>query len=470
VNPDLRCPRTTPCSEADPALHDRYFACETADPLREAFAAKQVIHPGVKSRPVPADEAADLFRRLADQPRHGPAAAYFHIPFCETRCTYCGFFNRFADPEEGHRYTLALIDELESGASTASVASGPIHAVYLGGGTPTALAPADLDRLLRAINRCLPLANDCEITIEGRVSGLSDDIVGAALGGGVNRFSIGVQSFDTRVRRAIGRIDDSGAVIAALERLCAPGRAAVVVDLVFGFPGQTMDVWERDIAALRYLPLDGADLYQLSLLPSSTLARMIRQGQSPPIAALAEQAAMFSRSVDLMEDMLWHRLSINHWRRTSRERSLYGCLVKSGAALLAFGCGAGGSLLGHRYALERNYEGYLESVAGGVKPVAMLSRPRENSVLDTLLTDGFDVGLLNLRVLEEIGGVPVRAWCGPVIEQWQRAGLLDVRGDLLRLTRAGEFWQTTLARSLIELCQWCAAGEDTKGDDSERVS
>lgn len=163
-----------------------------------------------------------------------------------------------------------------------------------------------------------------------------------------------------------------------------------MADLVFGFPGQTMEVWERDIATLRHLSLDGVNLFQLNLPLGSALARMIRRGESTPAAAPADQATMFSRAADLMEDMLWHRLSVNHWRRTGRERSLYGRLVKSGADILAYGCGAGGFLHGHRYALERNCEGYLEYVAAGVRPVAMLSRLRENRALDHAVYVGRD--------------------------------------------------------------------------------
>jgi anaerobilin synthase len=430
----------------------QFHAAETDDPLRYAFPAKRAIHPGSRSRPTAPGEAAELYGRLVGLPRRGPSAAYFHIPFCETRCSYCGFFNRFAAPEESSRYTSALIRELESEALTPAVLTWPIHAVYLGGGTPTALEPADLERLLLSIKRILPLANDCEITLEGRVSGLSDDCVAAALAGGVNRFSIGVQSFDTEVRRSIGRIDDGSRVVAALERLCSHDQASVVVDLVFGFPGQTMEIWERDLLSLKYLPLDGVDLYQLNLLPNTTLARMIRQGESRPAATLPEQAAMFERGEVVMEQLLWSRLSISHWRRNNRERSLYNRLVKSGASILAYGCGAGGSLHAYRYATIRDYAGYLEAVASGDKPLAMVALPPDNRILALLLGDGFDRGCLDLEQAECCSGLPVREWCGPLLEQWRQIGLLALVDGRVHLTRAGRFWQATLAQSLIEVC------------------
>lgn len=431
---------------------ERFFACEDRDPLFHAFSGKVTGHPGLKSKNVPSEETAERFRELQTQPRRGPSAAYFNIPFCETRCTYCGFFNQYHNPEQSEQYTSMLIAELESSAGSAAVSDWPIHAVYLGGGTPTALAPQDLLRLLLAIQRVLPLANDCEITLEGRVSGLRDELIEAALKGGVNRFSVGVQSFDTVLRRGTGRIDDRDNIIAALERVCSYDQAAVVIDLVFGFPSQTMESWEADIRTLQSLPLDGADLYQLKLLPHTTLARLVKEGKSAPPATLPEQAAMYKRGVELMEQKLWQRISVCHWRRNCRERSLYNRLVKCGAPILAYGCGAGGSLHGHGYFVTRDYDQYMQQMAQGEKPLAMLAYPQENRTLSHMISDGFDLGYLDLEQFERNTGLKLDSLCSPLLEQWQRVGLLDINGDALRLTRAGEFWQATMAQALLEVC------------------
>ncbi|MDY0301183.1 MAG: heme anaerobic degradation radical SAM methyltransferase ChuW/HutW [Trichlorobacter sp.] len=433
--------------------YEKFFACTDKDPLMYAFGDKVSGHPGLKSKIVPPEESAELFRTLQSQQRHGASAAYFNIPFCETRCTYCGFFNQFHNAEQSRQYTDMLIAELEASADTAAVTSWPIHAVYLGGGTPTALAPDDLLRLLQAIQRVLPLANDFEITLEGRISGLKDELIDAALKGGVNRFSVGVQSFDTALRRKTGRIDDCDTVVATLERLCAYDQAAVVIDLVFGFPEQTMEMWEEDLRILSSLPLDGADLYQLKLLPHTVLSQRILEGKSAPMATLPEQATMYNRAVEMMLQNLWQRISVCHWRRSNcRERSLYNRMVKKGVPILAYGCGAGGNLNGHGYFVTRDYAQYMEQMGQGEKPLGMIAYPQDNRILSHLISDGFDLGYLDLGQFERSTGLRLENLCAVVLEQWQQVGLLEIDGNVLRLTRAGEFWQATLAQALLEVC------------------
>jgi oxygen-independent coproporphyrinogen-3 oxidase len=227
----------------------------------------------------------------------------------------------------------------------------------------------------------------------------------------------------------------------------------VVIDLVYGFPGQTIEMWEQDIYTLQELPLDGVDLYQLNLLPHTTLARMVNDGTSKPTATLHEQSAMYARGVELMQELHWQRLSISHWRTGNRERSMYNRLVKSGAPILAYGCGAGGSLHGYRYANSRDYATYMQQIEDGVKPLAMLSYPAQNRALANLISDGFDLGTLNLQALHNATDIPLSEWCLPLLQQWQRAGLLKLSDNWLKLTRPGEFWQVTMAQALLNVCE-----------------
>ena len=125
-------------------------------------------------------------------------------------------------------------------------------------------------------SRYLPLANDCEITYEGRLSGFGTDKMEAALAGGANRFSLGVQSFDTKIRQAVGRRSDKETLIRQLEKLMSYDQAAVVIDLIYGFPFQTLETWKEDLRIGRELNLDGIDCYQLRVFEKSPLYKYIR--------------------------------------------------------------------------------------------------------------------------------------------------------------------------------------------------
>ena len=193
---------------------------------------------------------------------------YIHIPFCKTKCLYCGFFQNGTKQEAEDEYIRCLVDELEQAADSPRLRDGLIHAVFIGGGTPTSLSPANADKLLRTIRRCLPLANDYELTLEGRIHDVVPEKMDIWFENGVNRVSLGVQSFDTAVRRSVAASTTRRPSFAA-SRLKAYNQAVIVIDLMYGLPGQTMDVWRRDLRRLTECAADGADLYQLT---SSTAA------------------------------------------------------------------------------------------------------------------------------------------------------------------------------------------------------
>jgi oxygen-independent coproporphyrinogen-3 oxidase len=193
-------PGVTPGDAAGQRLR-ACFAATDGDPLGSAFPRKLAIHAGLGGAPVEEERRADLLGHLLSRPRTGKTAAYVHVPFCETHCLYCGFYTKAYGPGESARYTDALLRELDMWAHAPAQNEGPVHAVYIGGGTPTALEAPDLTRLLRGIGAALSLANDCEITVEGRIHNFGPDKMEACLAGGANRFSLGVQTFDTELRR-----------------------------------------------------------------------------------------------------------------------------------------------------------------------------------------------------------------------------------------------------------------------------
>jgi len=237
---------------------------KSENPLGCAFAKKRVVHPGAGGKRMVMDKGeqtriwADL---MAQTPNPADErAVYIHIPFCDKKCSYCGFFQNFTREEAAHHYVEVLLDELDAAADTPYVQGAPFQAVFFGGGTPTALSDADIAHLVQAVRARLPLTSDCEITLEGRIHDLTESKVEAAMNAGINRFSLGVQSFDTRVRQAIGRIDDSETVIATLRRMVEQQGAVVIADLIYGLPYQSMEVWENDVRTQFEIGIAGGEV------------------------------------------------------------------------------------------------------------------------------------------------------------------------------------------------------------------
>ena len=139
-------------------------------------------------------------------------------------------------------------------------------------------------------------------------------------GNGVNRMSIGIQSFNTKVRQMVGRLDTKETVLERLAALKAYGQCSVVIDLIYGLPGQTMEVWEQDLADLVKSGVDGADLYQLNVFDGSDLNRDITSGKVPPAATTSMQGDMFEFGRTYLEARAYRRLSAAHWSANNRDR------------------------------------------------------------------------------------------------------------------------------------------------------
>jgi oxygen-independent coproporphyrinogen-3 oxidase len=415
--------------------------------------------------PLTGEPARQCLNALRERKRSGKSVCYVHVPFCETRCLYCGFYGGRYTPETGDAYLDALLLQLARDKDSPCVRSGPVHALYLGGGTPTALSAEQLERLLAGLREVLPLANDCEITVESRIHGFTPEKMLVCIDAGVNRFSLGVQSFNTALRRRIGRLDDRRTVIACLERLAAFDHAAVVVDLIYGLPGQTPEDWEEDLRIFLSLPADGVDLYPLTVFPGGALQEALARGTVPPVADLAAQSEYFSRGVGLMSRAGLRRLSITHWGKNSRERNLYNPLSKSRADCLAYGSGAGGVLHGHFFLLDSSPGQYMERVARGEPPLALLATPPPDFPFMRAVLGQMEEGFLDLEALAGVGGSSRRL--APLLEAWEEGKLMerieradqadqadrsdrtDRTGDRYRLTLAGQFWQVNLAQMLL---------------------
>ncbi|MGL5698513.1 MAG: heme anaerobic degradation radical SAM methyltransferase ChuW/HutW [Kluyvera sp.] len=422
-----------------------HFALEGGQPFKD----RRATMPWRGAIPVAKDQLAQTWQQVLSQatpPRK--RLLYLHIPFCATHCTFCGFYQNRYEEDHCTRYTDALLREIEMEADSVLHQSAPIHAVYFGGGTPSALSARDLARIITALRERLPLAPDCEITIEGRVLNFDDARIDACLDAGANRFSIGIQSFNSKIRKKMARTSDGPTARAFMEGLVRRDRAAVVCDLLFGLPGQDSKLWGEDLAIARDIGLDGVDLYALNLLPNTPLGKAVENGRTA-VPQPAERRDLYLQGCDFMAQAGWRCISNSHWARTTRERNLYNLLIKQGADCLALGSGAGGSINGYSWMVERNLDAWHASIAAGKKPLMMMMRTAERGFQwrHTLQS-----GVETARVpLDEL--TPHAAKLAPLLAQWHSAGLTVDSSTCLRLTNEGRFWANNILQSLDELIQ-----------------
>lgn len=449
---------------------ERYCVNESENVIVDAFSKKTAVHAGLMDRFAPKEQTQEVLKNVLNQEGNNRTAAYIHVPFCETHCLYCGFYNQPYRKEQSKIYTDTLIKEIKLWENTTAFKTKPINALYFGGGTPTALEVEDISRLLTYIRNTFPLANDCEITMEGRISNMTRDKVEAYLQGGVNRFSLGVQSFNTDLRRSMGRRSDRDTIIERINMIKEYNQAAVVLDLIYGFPNQTMDIWEDDIKLAQSLEIDGFDCYQLNVFPNTPLGKRIADGSMNPALNVKEKTELFIKSVELMQKALYTRISVNHWQRTTRERNIYNRLARGYASCLSFGAGAGGNINGYSYMILRDYQGYLAAVKNGVKPIMGISIPGENYSMYKEISEYFETGYLDLAYLENKYNLPLTDICSRLLSQWENAGVIKYENNKIILTLAGQFWFVNLSQLLQEYIKLTLQFNSSNNLTGERVS
>ena len=248
---------------------------------------------------------------------------YVSIPFCRSKCTYCNFASGVFPASDHARYVERLIAEI-AGARTLSEKRGTefprrVDTVYLGGGTPSLLAPELVSQLFLSLRGEFDLDADAEITMECAPGQLADATLEALVAAGVNRVSLGVQSFVDSEAHASGRLHSRAVVEADLKRLRAAGITNLNVDLIAGLAGQTFNSWEHSLEILIASGVPHASVYMLDVDEDSRLGREILQGGARYRAGLVPNedtvAGMYERAIERLETAGLRQYEISNFCR-----------------------------------------------------------------------------------------------------------------------------------------------------------
>jgi putative oxygen-independent coproporphyrinogen III oxidase len=368
-----------------------------------------------------------------------PPGVYLHVPFCAALCHYCDF-NRVAGstPEERADYVRALVAEVAqvAGDGPARVAPPgepaapewpPFGSVFVGGGTPTMLTAEELAGVIRAVRDHLPLREDAEITVEANPETVDAPYFAALAGAGVNRVSMGAQSFAPHVLDELGRWHEVQRPLAAVADARAGGIERVSLDLIYGAPSETAGDWAATLDTALATGIEHISAYALTVEASTEYAARIRQG-----AALAPdedvQAERMAAADARLSAAGLRRYEVSNWARPGHE-SRHNLAYWRGASWLAFGAGAHGHWEGRRWWNVRPPGRYTADVLAGVSPVA------GDEVLDAGQRR-LERLLMGLRLAE---GVP-RGDVEPIDERAAAALVRDgllLDGPRLRLTADG---------------------------------
>jgi oxygen-independent coproporphyrinogen-3 oxidase len=206
------------------------------------------------------------------------AGIYIHTPFCRSRCTYCGFYST-TRLELRQSYVEAVCKEMLSRADTVCQEGELIETVYLGGGTPSQLSVTQLQQLFSTLHQTFPVAAHAEVTMECNPEDVTDELAAALPALGINRVSMGAQTFSDQRLQFLHRRHSAAQVSKAVQRLRRVGISNISIDLMYGFPEETLDNWQHDIDAALDLNVEHLSAYALSYEEGTPLYRQLQQGR-----------------------------------------------------------------------------------------------------------------------------------------------------------------------------------------------
>lgn len=387
---------------------------------------------------------------------------YISIPFCRSKCTYCNFASGVYPASEHERYVNLLARDLENAHGFAEEHGIDLpHAVdtiYLGGGTPSLLAPDLLRRLFDALRANFAVARDVEITMECAPGQIAPEVVDAMGRVGVNRVSLGVQSFIDREAHASGRLHSRSTVLEDLRSLRAAGISNINLDLIAGLAGQTLASWDESIDVLLDTGVPHASIYMLEVDEDSRLGREMLGGGVRYGAGLVPSddaiARMYETAIERLDRAGLPQYEISNFSRPGFEsrhnlrywqgRPYLG--VGLDASSMAYEAGGESRARVLRWTATDDLKAYLE---GAAEPeLNWFSRKRqleEAWFLGLRLNAGVDAAALE----SEFGGDAVAPGL-EVAEGLIADGLLERAGDRIRLTPRGRLLSNDVFQEFLQ--------------------
>lgn len=390
---------------------------------------------------------------------------YISVPFCRSKCTYCNFASGVYPASEHARYVERLIEDLQ-GAGRWAARMGvelprPVDTVYLGGGTPSLLAPELLERLFAAMRTEFKLDPGVEITVECAPGQLADETLEALTSAGVNRVSLGVQSFVDREAAVSGRLHSQAVVLEEIERLRAAGIHNLNVDLIAGLAGQTFASWEQSLAVLVESGVPHASIYMLEVDQDSRLGREVLSHGARYHADLVPSddaiAQMYSLAIERLKQAGLEQYEISNFCRPGME-SRHNLRYWQRRPYVGLGLDASSMLVKHsadsigaKPVLRSTTSDDLTAYLAGSEAVetAWLTPAQQHEeawFLGLRLNSGVEVAAL----AREFG----RAMVAPAltaVERLAEAGLVDFDGRRVRLTARGQLLSNEVFQEFLGL-------------------
>ena len=370
-----------------------------------------------------------------------PTSAYVHIPFCTQICYYCDFSKVFIKNQPVDSYLEHLLQEFHS------YDIQKLRTLYIGGGTPTALSAPQLETLLDGLTKNLDLSVLEELTIEANPGDLDADKIAVLKNSAVNRVSLGVQTFDDKMLKKIGRSHLEKDIYENIDRLKLAGFDNISIDLIYALPGQTMDQVKDNVEKAITLDIPHMSLYSLILENHTVFMNRMRRGKLPlPKEEL--EAEMFEYIIEELERSGFEHYEISNFSKPGFE-SRHNLMYWDNAEYYGIGAGASGYVNGVRYKNHGPIRHYLSAVEAGNARVTEEHLSQREQMEEEMFLGLRKKSGVSITRFEEKFGTSFEDLYGQVVRNLCHQGLLQVEGQQIRMTKKGLFLGDTVVEQFI---------------------
>ncbi|MBR3372479.1 MAG: radical SAM family heme chaperone HemW [Bacteroidaceae bacterium] len=373
---------------------------------------------------------------------------YIHVPFCKSRCIYCDFYSTTCGADKRQAYTEALCHEMLLRRDFLD--GGPLGSVYIGGGTPSTLSADELGRIFQTIAATWSLSADAEVTLEANPDDITPAYAKALKALGINRVSMGVQTFNDGMLRFLHRRHSAGQVQEAIDHLQGAGIDNLSIDLIYGLPGQTLEQWQQDVGKALALPVSHLSAYALIYEEGTALYRLREQGKAAE-ASDELSLQMFEALMDMAAETGFRHYEISNFalpHREARHNSGYW----TGMHYLGLGPAAHSYNGTGRQWNTPDLSAYLKAdgdtaTAGLITTETLTPRIRQEETLLTRLRTARGLDLAAFR--RDFGQQALDALLARA-KPYINNGTLVLKGETLTLSRKGIFISDGIISSLFE--------------------
>ena len=378
---------------------------------------------------------------------HSSLSIYIHVPFCAKKCAYCDFASFSGREADWGRYFDEILTEIRHWSDVTDFGllrdEYRVGTVFVGGGTPTLVDAGYIEKVLDACRDVAPFEEDAEITIEGNPGTLTPDGLAAYRRAGVNRLSLGAQSFDDGLLRTLGRIHTAGQTGKAVHMAREAGFDNINLDLMYALPGQAMGQWADTLDAAVALGVPHISAYSLIVEPGTQMAARVASGA---LAVPDDDAvnAMQRQAISRLNAAGYRRYEISNYARPGYE-CRHNLVYWFRGDYLGLGCAAHSLLGGRRFHNPESVDDYL----AGIRRLDETRLTARDAMEETLMLSTRTVQGLDLAAWESAFGTCFERGREDAIGRLEKGGLVERAGGRLRLTTRGMEVQDAVVLELL---------------------